>query len=215
MNVVSVSNGTELTELVKRIIAGDSAAEEEVVRRYKQGVAIIIDRIVRSRSVSQDVFQDTFKIVLVKVRQGYLSEPERLSGFVCNVARNAAIDHVRRTRHFKNQEAFGNVEQIPDPAPSQLDEILKQEKAVAVRQLINELKIKRDRELLLRYYITEEDKDIICADLGLTRDQFNSVISRATARFRELYVRQIGESLNGDNLKLSRKNCDKRVAHDT
>jgi len=194
VNVVSVSNETELTELVKRIIAGDSAAEEEVVRRYNQGVAIIIDQIVRSRSVTEDVSQDTFKIVLAKVRRGDLREPERLSGFVCSVARNTALDYVRRTRHLKNQEAIGNAEQIPDPAPSQLDQVLRQERAKVVRQLINELKQKRDRDLLLRYYVAEEEKDKICADLGLTRAQFNNVISRATARFKELYVRKIGES---------------------
>ena len=193
MGVVSVSSETELTELVKRIIAGHSAAEEEVVRRYKQGVAIIIDQIVRSPSVTEDVSQDTFKIVLTKVRRGDLREPERLSGFVCSVARNAAIDHIRRLRHLKNQEGICNAEQIPDPAPSQLDEVLKQEKAEVVRQLINELKKKRDRDLLLRYYIAEEDKDKICTDLGLTRAQFNNVIFRATARFKELYARKIGE----------------------
>ena len=193
MNVVSVSNDTELTELVKRIIAGDSVAEEELVRRYNQGVAIIIDQIVRSRSATEDVSQDAFKIVLVKIRRGDVREPERLSGFVCGVARNAAIDYIRRVRLSRNQEAIGNAEQIPDHAPSQLDEVLRQERAKVVRQLINELKQKRDRDLLLRYYVAEEDKDKICGDLGLTRAQFNNVIFRATARFKELYVRKIGE----------------------
>ena len=191
MDVVTVNNETELIELVKRIIAGDSAAEEEVVRRYNQGIAIIIDQIVRSRSATEDVSQDTFKIVLAKVRRGDLREPERLSGFVCSVARNAALDYIRRTRHLKNQVAIGDAEQIPDPAPSQLEEVLRRERARVVRQLINELKQKRDRDLLLRYYVAEEDKDKICRDLGLTRAQFNNVIFRATARFKELYVRKI------------------------
>ena len=193
MDVVGVSNETELTELVKRIIAGDSAAEEEIVQRYKQGVAIIIEQIVRSRSVTEDVSQETFKIVLAKVRRGDLREPARLSGFVCSVARNAAVDSIRRTRRQQNQEAIVDADQVPDPAPSQLEQMLKQEKAAIVRQVINELTIKRDRELLLRYYIAEEDKDKICGDLGLTRAQFNNVIFRATARFRELYLRKIGE----------------------
>ena len=193
VDVVTVSNESRLTELVKRIIARDSVAEEELVRRYEKGVAIIIDQILRSRSATEDVSQDTFKIVLTKVRRGDLREPERLSGFVCSVARNAAIDYIRRTKHLKNQEAIGDAEQIPDPAPSQLEDLLKQEKADVVRQLINELKKKRDRDLLLRFYIAEEGKDEICADLGLTRTQFNNVIFRATARFKELYVLKIGE----------------------
>jgi RNA polymerase sigma-70 factor (ECF subfamily) len=191
---VSVSNEMELTELVTRIVAGDSTAEEEIVQRYKQGVAIIIDQIVRSRSVTEDLSQDTFKIVLQKVRRGDLRQPERLSGFVCSVARNTAVDYIRRTRHLRTQEAIGNAERIADPAPSQLEEILKQERAAAVRQLINELKQERDRELLLRYFIAEDDKETICRDLGLTRAQFNNVIFRATARFKELYERKMRDS---------------------
>ena len=179
--------------IVRRIIAGDSAAEDEVVRRYKHGVTVIIDQIVRSQSATDDVSQETFKIVLEKLRRGDLRQPERLSGFVCSVARNAAIDYIRRARQLQNREENCDAEHIPDPAPSQLEEILKREKAEAVRQIINELEIERDRDLLLRYYIAEEDKDKICADLHLTRIQFNNVIYRAIARFKELYVRRVGQ----------------------
>jgi DNA-directed RNA polymerase specialized sigma24 family protein len=70
---------------------------------------------------------------------------------------------------------------------------LKQEKARAVRQIINELNSERARELLLRYFIDEEDKDKIRADLGLTRAQFNSVIFRAVQRFKELYIKLVEE----------------------
>lgn len=193
MNLVSTNSGTELVEIVRRIVAGDSAAEDEVFRRYKHGITVIIDQIVRSQSATDDVSQETFKIVLEKLRRGDLRQPERLSGFVCSVARNAAIDYIRRARHFKNGEENCDAEHIPDPAPSQLEEILKQEKARVVRQIINELKIERDRDLVFRYYIAEEDKEKICADLHLTRTQFNNVIYRAIARFKELYVRRVGQ----------------------
>ena len=192
MNLVGTTSGTELAGIVRRIIAGDSAAEDEVVRRYKHGVTVIIDQIVRSQSATDDVSQETFRIVLEKLRRGDLRQPERLSGFVCSVARNAAIDYIRRARQLQNREENCDAEHIPDPAPSQLEEILKQEKAEAVRQIINELEIERDRDLLLRYYIAEEDKDKICADLHLTRAQFSNVIYRAIARFKELYVRRVG-----------------------
>ena len=41
--------------------------------------------------------------------------------------------------------------------------------------------------------IAEEDKERICADLGLTSMQFNSVISRALKRFKELYLKRFGK----------------------
>jgi RNA polymerase sigma-70 factor (ECF subfamily) len=192
VNLVKPQSG-ELVGIVQRIIAGDSEAEAEVVRRYARGVSVIIERIIRSQTASDDVSQDTFKIVLAKIRSGDLRQPERLSGFVCSVARNAAIDYVRRARYAQKREVSDDAEHIADSAPSPLDEILKQERARVVRQIISELKIDRDRVLLLRYYIAEEEKDRICEDLHMTRAQFNNVISRATARFKEIYVRRIGQ----------------------
>lgn len=187
-----MSNDKELAELVRRIIARDSAADEDLVRRYEKGVAIIIDRIVQNESVTEDLSQDTFKIVLQNVRRGDLRDRERLSGFICSVARNVAIDFVRKARKKLIQEEIGQAEHVPDPAPSQLDAILREERARAVRNVIDELKIERDREILRRYYVLEEDKDQICAALELTRTQFNNVLSRAKARFKELYVQLVG-----------------------
>lgn len=192
MNLVSTANG-ELVDIVRRIVAGDSAAEDEVVRRYEHGVAVIIDHIVRNQSATEDVSQETFRIVLEKLRRGDLRQPESLSGFVCSVARNAAIDYIRRAKRSYSREEIGDAEHIPDPAPNQLDQILAQEKAEIVRQVILEMKVERDRDVLFRYYVGEEDKDRICIDLGLTRTQFNNVIYRALARFKELYVRKVSE----------------------
>lgn len=173
-------------------MAGESAAEEELVSRYKHGISIIIDGIVKSPSATEDVFQETFRIAIQKTRRGDVRQPERLSGFVCSVARNAAIDYVRRARKTGHLDEVHHAERIPDPAPSQLEEILNREKALIVRRIIGELNQKRDRDVLLRYFVAEEDKDKICADLELTRAQFNKVIFRAKARFKELYERLAG-----------------------
>jgi hypothetical protein len=62
-----------------------------------------------------------------------------------------------------------------------------------VRQTLAELKNNRDREVIFRYYIAEEDKARICADLGLNSQQFNSVIFRALRRYKELYIKQFGK----------------------
>jgi RNA polymerase sigma-70 factor (ECF subfamily) len=52
-----------------------------------------------------------------------------------------------------------------------------------------ELPSARDRQLLYRFYLGEEDKERICVDLKLTSLQFNRVLHRARERFRELYQR--------------------------
>ncbi|MEN3334466.1 MAG: polymerase sigma-70 factor, subfamily [Blastocatellia bacterium] len=185
-----MSDQTDWLEWVRRITTGDADAETELVRRYKDGIAVIIGRIVHNESVKEDLSQDTFRIALEKIRKGDVREPERLSGFICSVARNVALDYVRRMRRATNREEIGNAEQIGDPQADQFEQLWRKERAAVVRQVISELKIERDREMLFRYYIAEEDKDQICAGLGLTSQQFNSVISRALKRFKELYLKR-------------------------
>ena len=174
-------------------MAGDADAETELVERYKDGIAIIIGRVVRNDAVTDDLSQETFRLVLEKIRRGEVRDPERLSGFICKVAANLALDYVRRMRRKVNQEEIGEAEQIRDPQADQFAALLQKERATIVRQVIDELKVERDREVLFRYYIAEEDKEQICADLKLSSRQFNSVRFRALNRYRELYIKRFGE----------------------
>jgi RNA polymerase sigma-70 factor (ECF subfamily) len=121
-------------------------------------------------------------------------EPDRLSGFICSIAKNLALDYARKERKATKESEIGSSEQIPDPSSDQFEQLWRKRKAGLVRQVVNELNVKRDRELIFRYFIAEEDKDQICADLGLTRAQFNGIIHRALKRFKELYLKLVGDS---------------------
>jgi RNA polymerase sigma-70 factor (ECF subfamily) len=191
--VVGTSDKTEWLEWVRRITAGDADAEAELVRRYQDGIAIVIGRIVHNESITEDLSQETFRIALEKIRDGDVRDPERISGFICGVARNLALDYVRKMRRLTNQEELGTAEQIRDPRPDQFEQLLNKERAEIVRQVLSESKVERDREVLFRYYIAEEDKDQICADLNLTSHQFNSVFFRALKRYKELYIKRFGK----------------------
>jgi hypothetical protein len=58
--------------------------------------------------------------------------------------------------------------------------------ATAARQMLDEMPATRDRELLMRFYLHDEEKEQICQDLRLSMEHFNRVIFRARNRFREL-----------------------------
>jgi RNA polymerase sigma-70 factor (ECF subfamily) len=179
---------TQAGRLVARILAGEKAAESELVQQYSRGVSIILNRATGDRSLSEDLSQETFQLTLEKIRQGEVREPERLSGFICSLARNLATDHYRRSRRSEQVSDPDAVERIAETAPSQLDRVLQAEKSKRLRQLLGELS-ERDREILQRFYIEEEDKDQICADLKLSSLHFNRVLHRARERYRELYRR--------------------------
>jgi RNA polymerase sigma-70 factor, ECF subfamily len=46
--------------------------------------------------------------------------------------------------------------------------------------------VARDREILVRFYLDDEERETICRELGLSEEHFNRVIFRARNRFREL-----------------------------
>jgi RNA polymerase sigma-70 factor (ECF subfamily) len=151
--------------LVGRILSGDVSAEAELVDRYHRGVSMILLRAAGQRSIAEDLVQDTFRLSLEKIRRGDLREPEKLSGFICNI----------------------------DP----LQRVLSAEKAAIVRRILDELRSSRDRDVLYRFYLAEQDKEQICRELGLTSLHFNRVLFRARERYKELYEKLVREQQNG------------------
>jgi RNA polymerase sigma-70 factor, ECF subfamily len=176
-------------QLVARILAGEKAAEHELIEHYSRGVSVILNRATGNGSLSEDLSQETFQIALEKIRRGEIREPERLSGFICSLARNLASDHFRRSRRVEGFAEPDAVERIAELAPSQLDRLLLQEKSKLILRLLHEM-AERDRQILYRFYIAEEDKQQICIDLELSSLHFNRVLHRARQRYRQLYEKQ-------------------------
>jgi RNA polymerase sigma-70 factor, ECF subfamily len=182
-----VAVSVDVAELASRIAAGDHSAEEELVRRYSRGVSILLRRAAGDRLPNEDLYQETFRICIDKIRHGELREPEKLSGFICNIARNLLVESFRRSSRMGTRVGMEAAESLADPRPNQFSELLAAEKARIVRQVLAELHSARDRDVLYRFYVEEEDKERICEDLGLSSLHFNRVLYRARERYRELY----------------------------
>jgi RNA polymerase sigma-70 factor (ECF subfamily) len=181
--------------LVGRILSGDVSAEAELVDRYHRGVNMILLRAAGQRSIAEDLVQDTFRLSLEKIRRGDLREPEKLSGFICNIARNLAIAHFRRTSRQETLEEQAGLSPVSHEDP--LQHVLSAEKAAIVRRILDELRSSRDRDVLYRFYLAEQDKQQICRELGLTSLHFNRVLFRARERYKELYEKLVREQQNG------------------
>ncbi len=181
--------------LIERIIGGDAAAEAELVALFKDRIVHIILRITNNTSLVEDFSQDTFLTVIRKIRNGDLKQPESLGFFVASVARNHAIEQMRVIRR-RATEDLENAEQVPDPLPNPLEQLQTSEQFDEIREVIGEL-TPRYKELLLRFYINEEPKETICADLGMSREQFDGVVHRARKRFKALYLKRKEPSEKG------------------
>ncbi len=177
------------TDLVRRILAGDASAEEDLVQRYSRGLVYLIRRLGASPELAEDLHQETFRIVLERLRQRGLEDPAGLAGFLRGTARNLMTADRRKMARRRTDVDEEKLESVVAPSPSQLSSVLLDEEAGFVRKLIGELPTDRDRQLLLRFYVAEEEKESICNDLGLDSLHFNRVLFRARQRFKELLER--------------------------
>ncbi len=184
----SVPMPLESGEIALRISDGDRAAETELFSRY----APVLVRLLRywsgSASAAQDLLQETFLIALLKVRGGEPRNPGRLAAYLRGLAHNLAREHVRR----RNRR--GRIEGELDVAPERgdererdpLGELLRHEDSRRLLSALGGLDSARDREVLRRFYLAEQDKATICLELGIPDRHFKRVVFRARQRLRRI-----------------------------
>lgn len=173
-------------ELVGRIVAGDPTAESRLIEIFGRPILMLLERHTNGRPEAQDLYQDTFRLALDKLRRGELREPERLAGFLASLARNLAIELYRGVARRRTEVDGDALAVVPSPRRSQLEDVLDAEKKRVVRQLLDEMRVDRDREILFRFYLAEEDKEVIARDFGIDSLQFNRILHRARQRYKEI-----------------------------
>lgn len=175
-------------DLVRRIAGGDRAAEEELFVRYGAGVRLLLERWCRDRATAEDLHQETLRLALLKIRQGEVREPERITAFLYGLAKNLSVQLYRSADKRRQGELPDEVESLPHPEASPLSQLLRRERAVRIRRVLSEMGSERDREVLVRFYLAEESTAQICAALDLAPTHFYRVLYRARERYRKLFA---------------------------
>ncbi|HSR66342.1 MAG TPA: RNA polymerase sigma factor [Acidobacteriota bacterium] len=172
--------------LVERVHEGDEAAEAEFFRRYERGLLLYLRTMCRDHSLAEDLRQEAFKIVLLRLRESGLKDPSRLAAFLRRTARNLFIGDYRKKARRRTENGVQGLDRLATAPAEQLRRLEKEQQARWVRKLIGQLNTPRDRELLYRFYIAEEEKEDICHDLDLDSLHFNRVLFRARQRFKQI-----------------------------
>lgn len=172
--------------LAQRIGAGDQEAEAELIRRYSRGVLFLLQHRSGDEQLAHDLHQETFCVVLIRLRDRGLTDPSKLVGFIHRTAVNLFIGDYRKMRRRNTNADTDRVIREADPNHHGLARVLQLERAALVRELIGELGQQRDREILERFYLKEESKQSLCAELGLENLHFDRVLFRARQRLKQL-----------------------------
>jgi RNA polymerase sigma-70 factor (ECF subfamily) len=174
-------------ELAHRIKEGDVSAEGELIRQFEPGLRVILRRRTGGdHSLLEDLVQETLLIVIQRLRGAGIAEPEKLAAFAAQTARNLAIASQRKVERQRTDLDSDATERNADPSRSVLTVAEDVEAALAVRALLRELPQARDRLMLKRFYLDDEDKEAICQEMQLSEAAFNQALSRARRRFRQI-----------------------------
>jgi RNA polymerase sigma-70 factor (ECF subfamily) len=177
-------------DLVARIGRGGRDAEDAMVRRYGPGLLYMLKRRTRDSELALDLRQDTFRVAIEKLRSSSLDEPAHLAAYLRAVALNLWIAHQRKQVRRATTADSDAVDAAADAGESgPFENVSRAQVRDAVGVLLDELGTPRDREILTRVYLRDEDKTDVCAALGVDATHFNRVLFRARQRFRELLVR--------------------------
>jgi RNA polymerase sigma-70 factor (ECF subfamily) len=187
---VDVKHEFSFTELAHRIKAGDKTAEDILSRRISPGITQIVLRKTGNFPLAQELCQETLIVVLTRLRSQPLDDPERLPAFAAQVARNLLMAERRKDRRRRTEADSTAVDEAPDQSDGQEADAERESAASAIRTVLQEMKSVRDRTLLVRYYLRDEDKKEICRELGLSEMSFNVVLFRARNRFLELLAKR-------------------------
>jgi RNA polymerase sigma factor (sigma-70 family) len=131
----------------------------------------------------EDRIHEVWMMVYEAIMNGEVREPERLMGFVSTVVRRAIASQIKKiVRTRRRTTGTPQVDWLPDGQPDQETSLAEREQREVVRRVLAGLK-PEEREILCRFYVSDQSAEQICFEMHITPTQFRVGKSRAFARF--------------------------------
>lgn len=177
-------------DLLRKAAGGNLFAFEEIVRRYQRRVYGVALRIVRRHDVADDVAQESFIRAWRALASFDLARP--FGPWICRIAANLAVNHVRSPRAREEALPEGHGEQ-PSPAADALEGVLDAEARAVLGRALLALPPDQRAVFVLRVHEELSYKQIAEA-LELSIGTVMSRLSRAREKLREALAPYLGAS---------------------
>ena len=184
--------------LVRRCIAGDAVAWEEIVQRYHRRIYNICYRFTGSGTDADDLTQEVF-IKMYRTLNSYDVERGAFMTWVTAVTRNLLVDHFRKTRQERVTDSLDTPqseqddamllgERIPDKGPSPDTRVQSREAKEAAHVALQKLSPELKEAVILRD-LQDMDYREIATVLRVPEGTVKSRINRGRAELARLLQR--------------------------
>jgi RNA polymerase sigma-70 factor, ECF subfamily len=184
--------------LVRRCVAGDAAAWEEIVQRYHRRIYNLCYRFAGSTDDAQDLTQDVF-IKMYRTLKSYDLERGAFMTWVTTITRNLLVDHFRKTKQERMTDSLDSVatehedamplgEQIADKGQPPDTRMQSQEAGKTVHVALQKLSPELREAVILRD-LQDMDYKEIATVLKVPEGTVKSRINRGRAELARLLQR--------------------------
>lgn len=178
--VVGVDNNPSFAEVVDNVRNGSPEGLEQLYRVFRM-ISGSLRRQVGFQDY-EDRMHDIFLLVVDAIREGRVREPGALPSYIHGVARLSTCSKIGiRARHQRLSGVLQHWETSRSERDTPEDQLAEQQRVKIMRELLSTLS-DREREVLTRFYLREQSKEQICAELNITSTQFRLTKSRAKQR---------------------------------
>jgi RNA polymerase sigma-70 factor (ECF subfamily) len=176
----------------------DQAAFRLLIERHQERVFGYLMGMVRDRSVANDLFQETFLRVIAAMRRdrGSYTRQGKWLYWVMRIARNAALDHLRTRKKWRDVDAAerdGSFwDRLPDGVPPVDQQVAVRQQVDLLEACIERLPPEQREVLLLRH-----ETDLTFREIAdLTDVSINTALGRmryALINLRKMMNEQLEE----------------------
>jgi RNA polymerase sigma-70 factor (ECF subfamily) len=168
-----VDDAQIVVALVRRCVAGDTEAWEEIVRQFNRRIYNVCYRFTGSADSAEDLAQEVF-IKMYRTLDSYSPEKGAFSTWIMTMTRNLLVDHFRKSRQDRvtdsmdagvteDEDAVPLSDRIQDAAPSAQERMERRETQEMVQKAIQKLSPELREAVILRDLQDMDYKEIALA----------------------------------------------------
>jgi RNA polymerase sigma-70 factor, ECF subfamily len=178
-------------EVMLRVKAGDQAAFDFLVQKYRRPLVSFMYRMARNTAAAEDLAQEVF-LRVYRSRQSY-EATAKFTTWLYRIATNLAVNHARDTRKDRPEvtlsldepdEETGTTMDVADSSMSAEEGLVRRERLAAIRAKVEALP-ERQRLAVIMHKYQQMDYKQIADVMKLSESATKSLLFRAYETLRE------------------------------